>query len=123
MTATVLLTLGRLPKALEIARALAGAGCRVIVAEPFRRHVCSPSRAVAKSIQVTAPSADTRAYLRDLKTIIATERVDLVVPVSEEAMHVAALAGDLPVGVRLACPPQPGLLALHDKLHFARFAA
>jgi predicted ATP-grasp superfamily ATP-dependent carboligase len=122
MTATVLLTLGRLPKALEIARALAGVGCRVIVAEPFRRHVCSPSRAVAKSIPVTPPAADARAYLRDLKAIIAAEGVDLVVPVSEEAMHVAALAGSLPDGVRLACPPQPELLALHDKLHFARTA-
>jgi len=32
MSQTVLLTLGRLPKALEMARALAAAGCRVIVA-------------------------------------------------------------------------------------------
>jgi predicted ATP-grasp superfamily ATP-dependent carboligase len=122
MTATVLLTLGRLPKALEIARALAGAGCRVIVAEPFRRHVCHSSRAVAKSFQVTAPATDPRAYQRELLEIIKAEGVDLVVPVSEEALHVAALAGQLPAGVRLACPPQAELLALHDKLQFARTA-
>jgi len=122
MTATVLLTLGRLPKALEIARALAGAGCRVIVAEPFRRHVCSPSRAVAKTFQVTAPATDPGAYFRQLLEIIASEQVDLVVPVSEEAMHVAGLHDRLPAGVRLACPPQAELLALHDKLQFARTA-
>jgi predicted ATP-grasp superfamily ATP-dependent carboligase len=122
MTATVLLTLGRLPKALEIARALNGAGCRVLIAEPFRRHVCSPSRAVAQSFQVTAPATDPHAYARDLLDIISAEKVDFVVPVSEEAMHVAALHGQLPPRVRLACPPQAELLALHDKLQFARTA-
>ena len=122
MTATVLLTLGRLPKALEIARALAGAGCRVIVAEPFRRHVCHSSRAVAKSFQVTAPATNPQAYQRELLDIIKAEGVGLVVPVSEEALHVAALAGQMPANVRLACPPQPELLALHDKLQFARTA-
>jgi hypothetical protein len=76
MTATVLLTLGRLPKALEIARALAGAGCRVIVAEPFRRHVCHASRSVAKSFQVTAPATDPDAYLAELLAIIEAEGVD-----------------------------------------------
>jgi hypothetical protein len=122
MTATVLLTLGRLPKALEIARALAGAGCRVIVAEPFRRHVCHASRSVAKSFQVTAPATDPDAYLAELLAIIEAEGVELVIPVSEEAIHVAALAGQLPAGVRLACPPQAELLGLHDKLRFARTA-
>ena len=122
MTATVLLTLGRLPKALEIARALASAGCRVIIAEPFRRHVCSPSRAVAKCFQVTAPSTCPASYQEDLLAIITREQVDIVVPVSEEAMHVAALAGRLPGHVRLASPGQPALLALHDKLQFARTA-
>ena len=122
MTATVLLTLGRLPKALEIARALSGAGCRVLVADPFRRHVCHPSRSVAKSFEIIAPATDPQAYMRALLDIIRDEQVDLVVPVSEEAMYVAALHDQLPPGVRLACPAQPELLALHDKLQFARTA-
>ena len=46
MQKTVLLTLGRLPKALELARALHDEGARVIVAEPFGAHVCKVSRAV-----------------------------------------------------------------------------
>ena len=58
---TVLLTLGRLPKALEVARALRGAGCRVIVAEPFRRHLTGASRAVARSVVVPSPVADREA--------------------------------------------------------------
>ena len=122
MAATILLTLGRLPKALEIARALAASGCRVLVADPFRRHACYSSRAVAKSFQVTAPATDPAGYLRDLLDIVISENVDVIVPVSEEAVHVAGLHAMLPEGVRLDCPPQPEMLALHDKLQFARTA-
>ena len=58
MPRTVLLTIGRMPKALEVARALAGAGHRVIVADPFAWHVCRVSRAVTSSFRTTAPNDD-----------------------------------------------------------------
>ncbi|MEM9472846.1 MAG: ATP-grasp domain-containing protein [Pseudomonadota bacterium] len=122
MTKTVLLTLGRLPKALELARALKGAGCRVVVAEPFRWHVCKPSTAVDRSVQVAAPNSNTQRYLDDLMRIIAEERIDVVVPVSEEALHAARLKPVLPPHVRLFSPDQAKLLKLHDKLSFARIA-
>ena len=91
MPVTALLTLGRLPKGLDIARALHAAGCRVIVAEPFAWHICRLSRAVARSYQVAAPNRDKERYLDDLAAIVEREAVDVVVPVSEEALHVLAL--------------------------------
>ena len=39
MTGNLLLTLGRLPKALDVARGFADLGWRVVVAEPFKRHL------------------------------------------------------------------------------------
>jgi hypothetical protein len=122
MRPTVLLTLGRLPKALALARALHSAGCRVIVAEPFRWHLCRVSRAVEACYRVTAPNTDREAYRRELLAIIEREQVDLLFPVSEEALHVAALAGDLPPRCRLFSAPLASLLELHDKLRFARLA-
>jgi hypothetical protein len=122
MPQTVLLTLGRLPKALELARALSGAGCRVIIAEPFARHVCRPSRAIARSHVVTAPNDDRERYLGDLLRVIDREKVDLVIPVSEEALHVGRLEGRLPPGVRMHSAPLSTILRLHDKLVFAREA-
>lgn len=116
---TVLLTLGRLPKALEVARALHGAGCRVIVAEPFKRHLTGASRAVARSVVVTSPVEDREAYLGELAALVAAEDVSLVLPVSEEILHASKLRGRLPAGVRLAAMPHEALLALHDKLSFA----
>ena len=66
---TVLLTLGRLPKSLALARALASVGCRVIVADPFRWHLCRPSRDVARCYRVRAPNDGLDAYLDDLSFV------------------------------------------------------
>lgn len=120
MTETVLVTLGRLPKGLEIARALASAGCRVIVADPFGWHLTRLSRAVARSVRVTPPNDDAEAFQRDLLQIVSAEDVDRVVPVSEEIFHVAAIRDALPDGAGLHCMEQAALLELHDKLAFAR---
>ena len=122
MTISVLLTLGRLPKALEIARALDSAGCRVIVAEPLRWHVCKPSNSVASSYTVTAPNVDLDKYLRELLDIIMQEDIDLVVPISEEAVYVSLLHGRLPSDVRLACPLFEQMDLLNNKLSFADWA-
>ena len=119
MVKTVLLTLGRLPKALTLARALHGAGYRVVIAEPFKWHVCKPSRAVAKCYRVPAPNVSQADYLDALLDIVRSESVDLVLPVSEEALHVAELHRRLPDGVTLLCPPAGELHALHDKFQFA----
>jgi hypothetical protein len=122
MSKTVLLTLARLPKALTLARALHQAGHRVVIAEPFRWHVCKPSRAVSVCYRVPAPNTSSAAYLDALESIIRQESVDLVIPVSEEALHVAGLHGRLPAQVTLLCPPPDLLCELHDKLRFARLA-
>jgi hypothetical protein len=116
---TVLLTLGRLPKGLDLARSFHAAGWRVVVAEPFRRHLVGASNTVARSHVVTAPATDRAAYLRDLLRVIEEEAVDLVVPVSEEVVHVAALHGRLPARTRLFAMPQEIVLAAHDKGSFA----
>ncbi len=122
MTDTVLITLGRLPKALDLVRGFAELGLRVLVAEPFRWHLCRVSRDVARSYAVTAPAADPEGYLRDLLALIERESVRYVVPVSEEILHVAGLHGRLPPGVRLFAPTRAELLRLHDKLAFNRLA-
>ncbi|MEL6505106.1 MAG: ATP-grasp domain-containing protein [Pseudomonadota bacterium] len=120
---TALVTLGRLPKGLALCRALARAGWRVVVAEPSKRHLCGLSKYVAASHEVTAPNTDRDAYLREMLDVVARETVSLIVPVSEEIMHVAALGPMLPGGVHLFCQPFDRLLELHDKFRFNRLAA
>jgi predicted ATP-grasp superfamily ATP-dependent carboligase len=120
---TVLLTLGRLPKALDLARGFARRGHRVIVAEPFRRHVTGASRHVARSYQVTAPAVSPDDYLRDLLAVVQRERVGLIVPVSEEILHASRLAPLLPPEVRMLAMPHDVLLELHDKRRFTEVCA
>lgn len=119
---TVMLTLGRLPKALDLARSFAEAGCRVIVAEPFRRHLAGASRAVSKSLRVPPPSEGQQRYLAALAEIAAAEQVDWIVPVSEETMHVAFLREILPERTRLFTMPPLLVLEMHDKGRFAEKA-
>lgn len=111
---TVLLTLGRLPKALDIARSFAANGWRVVVAEPFGWTLTGASRAVSGSVRLPAPAAGQAAYLAALAQ--AAAGVDLVVPVSEETMHVAHFAG--PVFTR----PARAVLRLHHKQGFIETA-
>ena len=119
---TVLLTLGRLPKALELARALNGAGCRVLVAEPFAFHLCRASGTVDKTFQTPSPHSHQQEYLSCLLDIVAREEVDLILPVSEEALHVSLLKDKLPGETRLFALPNDVLQRLHDKYTFNRIA-
>lgn len=118
----VLLTLGRLPKALELARALARAGADVVIAEPFGAHLCKPSHAVAKTVRLPAPARDQALYLDELLSVVAGEQIECVIPVSEEALHVSLLAERLPEGVRLFGPGHAQLKRLHDKAAFIETA-
>ncbi len=115
---TVLLTLGRLPPAVDIARSFHNAGWRVIVAEPFKMHMARTSNAVELSLQVPAPVDGHDAYLQALLGIIKEHAVDLVVPVSEETMHVTALGPLLPPNVRMFANAHEQTLRLHSKHDF-----
>ena len=118
MDRTALLTTGRFPKALTLARSLHRHGVRVLVADPLKRQLCSVSRSVSKNYQVAAPNADIRAWERDILEIIDREQVTDLVPVSEEVCHVANLAPKLPAHVRYVGPSAPWIAQWHDKLAF-----
>lgn len=122
MAKTVLLTLGRLPKALALARLLHRAGHRVVVAEPFRWHLCRVSRAVSKCYRVTAPNDDLARYLSELSAIIEREHITDVIPVSEEVVHLSALIPRLPHSVRWHGPSATQIHTWHDKYQFIGYA-
>ena len=92
MARTALLTVGRFPAALTLARGLHEHGVRVIVADPLKRQLCSVSRAVAKTFQVAPPNTDIEGWERDILDIIERENVTDLIPTSEEVCHVANLA-------------------------------
>jgi hypothetical protein len=119
MTRTVLLTLGRLPKALDVARSFGAAGWRVVVAEPYGWTLTSASRSVAAARKLPPPSAGKAEYLSALAAVVAEEEVDFIIPVSEETMHVAHLPGPIR---RFTMPAEEVLRAYH-KRSFVELAA
>jgi predicted ATP-grasp superfamily ATP-dependent carboligase len=123
MSGNVLLTLGRLPKALDLARGFAELGWRVFVAEPFKRHLVGASRTITRSHRVAAPVDGVQRYLDDLSRVIEAERIDLVLPVSEETPHVAFLHERLGRTATLFTMPPHAVLGLHDKHGFVRRAS
>ncbi|MBL6821887.1 MAG: hypothetical protein ISQ67_08110, partial [Luminiphilus sp.] len=104
MDRTALLTVGRFPAALTLARSLQRHGVRVVVADPMKRQLCSVSRAVAKTYQVTAPNTDIGTWEQDILDIVDREQITDVIPTSEEICHVANLAPRLPETARYVGP-------------------
>ena len=122
MARTALLTVGRFPAALTLARGLHEHGVRVIVADPMKRQLCSVSRAVAKTFQVAPPNSDIAGWERDILDIIERENVTDLIPTSEEVCHVANLAPRLPETTRYVGPSAEWIAQWHDKLQFVNYA-
>jgi predicted ATP-grasp superfamily ATP-dependent carboligase len=121
MTRSVLLTLGRLPKGLDLARSFARHGWRVVVAEPLRDHLSRTSRAVAKSVVTPAPTHDRHAYSQALLEIVEQEQIDLIVPVSEEILYVTEAVASWKKPVEIFAMPHDAITRAHDKLLFVRW--
>lgn len=119
----VLLTGGRAPAALELARLLAAAGWTVYAADSLRYTLCGASRAVRRSFTVPAPGYDAAGFAEALETIIRREQIDWLVPTCEEIFYVAQAAERLGRWCRIAAPPWKQLAMLHSKLAFIRCAA
>ena len=122
MARTALLTVGRFPAALTLARGLHEHGVRVIVADPMKRQLCSVSRTVAKTFQVAPPNSDIAGWERDILDIIERENVTDLIPTSEEVCHVANLAPRLPETTRYVGPSAEWIAQWHDKLQFVNYA-
>ncbi|MFM2417380.1 MAG: hypothetical protein RL385_2103 [Pseudomonadota bacterium] len=115
---TVLLTGGRAPVTLELARLFAAAGHRVVLAESLALPLTAASRAVSRRYRVVAPRTSPRAFVFALRDIVRRECVDLVVPTCEEVFHLAQAADLLRVHTRVFVSDFAALRTLHSKQSF-----
>lgn len=117
---TVLVTGGRAPAALELARLLGRAGHRVLAAECVDVHLCARSRSVERSFVVPAPAGDEQGYVDGLCRIIREQQVDWLVPVCEEVFYIAKFRDRLAGLCNVAVGPIDTLAVLHSKWEFVR---
>jgi predicted ATP-grasp superfamily ATP-dependent carboligase len=113
----ILITGGRAPVALELARAFHRAGHTVFMAESLRGHLSQPSAAVKANFVVPAPSHEGGAFLEALKKIIEQNQIRLLIPTCEEVFHIAKGLDEIPC--RVFSEPLEKLDLLHNKWKFA----
>ncbi|MDH6058107.1 ATP-grasp domain-containing protein [Umezakia ovalisporum] len=105
---TVLVSGGKMTKALQLARCFHGAGHRVILIETHKYWLSGHkfSRAVSAFYTVPSPQSDPEGYIQSLVAIVKKEKVDFYVPVcSPVASYYDSLA-------------KPALSAYCEVFHF-----
>lgn len=120
--ANILLTGGRAPAALELARIFHQAGHTVFMAESVRAHLSAPSRALRANFQVPPPRQQTGAYITALRKIIIDRHIDLLVPTCEEVFYIAQGWEALSPHCTVFCEPLARLQPLHNKATFIELA-
>ncbi|MBC7532697.1 MAG: ATP-grasp domain-containing protein [Oligoflexus sp.] len=123
MAKRVLVTAGRLPAALEICRGLAKTGATVISADSHPTHICQGSRSVSRSYQIASPRLNFERYRENILDIVKREKIDLIVPASEDVFHLARMAPELKEHCELFFPETDLLFAVHHKQKFIEMAA
>jgi glutathione synthase/RimK-type ligase-like ATP-grasp enzyme len=112
----ILLTGGRAPVTLDLARAFHRAGHTVFMAESLRGHLSQPSAAVKANFVVPAPRQETEAFLAALCSIIEANQIELLIPTCEEVFHIARGLETLPC--RVFTEPLAKLDGYHNKWKF-----
>ncbi len=118
MSKRILLTGGRAPATLELARAFHRAGHTVFMAESLRGHLSEPSAAITKNFLVPPPRQQTGVFLDALEKIAHENKIDLVIPTCEEVFYVAMGRDRFPAFVE----PLEKLRRLHSKWDFIHLA-
>ncbi len=114
----ILLTGGRSPAALELARLFHAAGHRVYAAESAPYHLCRVSRAVERSFLVPPPSEGSVRFAAALCEIVREHRIDLLIPTCEEIFHISKELGRFAGLCRVLAAPLAEMDRLHHKGKF-----
>lgn len=99
--------------ALTTATVLARAGHRAVLADSSRWSRAFWSRFCGTRRLLRSPAADPVGFAADLLAAIAEERIDLLVPTDDAALHaLLAMVDRIPAGVGTTFPRDPALVRL-----------
>ncbi|BAZ42759.1 hypothetical protein NIES4101_87290 [Calothrix sp. NIES-4101] len=114
----ILLTGGRAPVTLELARFFAVAGYQVFVADSIKHHLCTNSRYVLKNFLVPQPRYNPTDYIRALLEIVKQEHIHLLIPTCEEIFYISHGLAELNKYCQVFAEPIHILNKLHNKWEF-----
>jgi hypothetical protein len=104
----------------ETLTALAGAGHRIVICDPNPRCLCRFSSLNIKYYRCTSINDDVDTYYRELAGIIKKERIDVLLPVHEEALLFSKRLEDLSAIVHVALPAFDDYCQLFSKINFMK---
>ncbi|KAF3887518.1 MULTISPECIES: ATP-grasp domain-containing protein [Nostocales] len=118
MSTNILLTGGRAPVTLDLARLLSVAGYKVFVADSIKHHLCTASRAVIKNFLVPPPRLDPKGYIDALLKIIQQEKIGFLIPTCEEIFYISNQISQLTPYCQVFSEQLEKLNRLHNKWQF-----
>jgi predicted ATP-grasp superfamily ATP-dependent carboligase len=98
-TKSILITGARSFAALDLSRALAAAGIRVVCADSMEKSVSRYSGKVNRFYKTASPALQFESFVSDLQKIIAEEKIDFIIPTCEEVFYIAKAKERLPTVV------------------------
>ncbi len=119
----ILLTGGRAPVILDLARILHRAGHKVYAAESMSLNLLASSNVVSKKYVISQPRFNLKGFQEDLSRIIEAEKIDLLIPNAEEIYYVAKIKNQLPSFCKVFVSDFGTLHDLHNKWIFIQKAA
>jgi predicted ATP-grasp superfamily ATP-dependent carboligase len=119
----ILITGARAPVALELARALGGAGHTVYAADSIGGALAGRSRYVAGAPLLPPPRYRPAAFGEALLQVVERLGIELIIPTCEEVFYVGMAHAELSSRAHLFCEPLAELAGWHHKGAFQRRAA
>lgn len=114
----VLITGGRAPVALELARLFQKEGILVQMAESFPYALSKSSKKIEKWHVVAPPKQAFSQFIADLTRIVIDEKMDLLLPTCEEVFYIAKGREKLSPYTTVFADEPGKLRILHDKAAF-----
>ena len=118
----ILLTGGRAPVTLDLARKFAYEGHRVFIAESIPVYLCRYSTCVQKTYTVPSPRIEPDAFIDALLDIMQLEQIDLLIPTCEEIFYIAQSLARLQASCTVFTTPIEQMRRLHSKWDFIQRA-
>jgi predicted ATP-grasp superfamily ATP-dependent carboligase len=119
----VMVTDGENRSALAVTRSLARRGCRVMVTASEAPSLAASSKFCSQGYTVPDPLREGGRYVAAIQEIVAKEKIDVVVPVTDVSTHLLnRIRGQFPPGLALACPGADKMAAVSDKLALFQLA-
>lgn len=115
----ILITGGRAPAALDLARQLSALGHTIYAADSLASPLLRFSRCIEKFIRIPGPRDNPSAFAEALLAIVREQSIDLLIPTCEEIYYIAQIKNKLQ-GCTVLTDDFGKLIALHDKASFIR---